>query len=987
MAGGNEVRITVTSRDRSGPGMDSARRRSDQLGKSVQRAGEIAQGIIAAQFFERIGESAQRFLGNAASSASRLEQAVGGTQAVFGDARAAIDEFGKQAASTAGLSEAEFRDMSTLIGGQFKRMTGDVQFASDASIQLTQVGADLAATYGGTTKEAMDAFAAALRGEADPAERFNLNLKASVVGAKAVEMGLATSTTEVDDAARAQAILALIMEQSADAQGQFAEEADTAAVAQQKLNAEYENAQAALGQALLPAIGVLSQALTSVLQAFQDLPGPVQAVVGGLVLLGAGVVTVTSRVAPMIVAMQGAGVSMASMSAKARAATLALGPLAIAVGLATAGWIIYSNRQRAAADATKTLSAEIDLQTGKLTDNGRAIRAQLLLQDRNVRKVLDAGLAEADLIGAINGEADALERVNRFKADAGVMTAAYIDLVIREWQEREHSAAAEAERERALRGGTSATDKARLAQQQATAAALESANAVEKLKEAWQESADGFVDAVKAYTDAGEDLRDDQKVTADMVLEQLRRQVEAQDSWHTNMIELAQKVPPAIFDELARLGPEGAEQVALLNSMTDAQLAEWVANMGRRGRDAGGNLISEVQHNFVAGAPVLAEIARQKGQQVADQIAAGMRANGTTVEAEARRIGLIITRGVGGDRTIRITPVIMPTQGHMPGQFNAHGGLVGGLASGGISGAQAGGPRGANVLVGEQGPEIAELPFGTRVIPSGQSQAMMSAGLAGISPALLARGFVRLGEVTDAEWRTLLALGWQGRAGDNMEALYPPMREATRAFDQLGRAVEAEGSRFAGANSEALDALAEMAEHIRRGGRLFEDLSFIRQRSALSDEERAAVMETFAFLSKGGRLFEDLTFEGMKTDLPDKRRMELLGPLLEAFRGGRPVTDLFGGSADALMRTIKDAGPRGSALYDVFRESDMSMRRAQELFDIWRESAEGFNATRSAPVVNVYVQGSIRSDRDLVALIRDEFLNGGFRGVLEGVAA
>lgn len=33
-------------------------------------------------------------------------------------------------------------------------------------------------------------------------------------------------------------------------------------------------------------------------------------------------------------------------------------------------------------------------------------------------------------------------------------------------------------------------------------------------------------------------------------------------------------------------------------------------------------------------------------------------------------------------------------------------------------------------------------------------------------------------------------------------------------------------------------------------------------------------------------------------------------------------------------------------------------------------------------VVNVYVQGSIRSDRDLVALIRDEFLNGGFRGAL-----
>jgi hypothetical protein len=33
-------------------------------------------------------------------------------------------------------------------------------------------------------------------------------------------------------------------------------------------------------------------------------------------------------------------------------------------------------------------------------------------------------------------------------------------------------------------------------------------------------------------------------------------------------------------------------------------------------------------------------------------------------------------------------------------------------------------------------------------------------------------------------------------------------------------------------------------------------------------------------------------------------------------------------------------------------------------------------------VVNLYVQGSIRSDRDLVKLIRDEFSRGGFRGAL-----
>src|SRR5690606_31215355 len=120
--------------------------------------------------------------------------------------------------------ETEFRKATTSIGGQLKRMTGDVELAADRSIFLTQVAADLAATYGGTTADAVAALGAAFRGEADPAERFNLNLKIGEQNAKAVEMGLARTTKEVDDHARALALVELITEQSADAQGQFARE-------------------------------------------------------------------------------------------------------------------------------------------------------------------------------------------------------------------------------------------------------------------------------------------------------------------------------------------------------------------------------------------------------------------------------------------------------------------------------------------------------------------------------------------------------------------------------------------------------------------------------------------------------------------------------------------------------------------------------------------------------------------------------------------
>lgn len=187
-----------------------------------------------------------------AGAASDLEQAIGGTEAVFKDAAGTIEDAAKRAANGAGLSERAFREATTSIGGNLKRMGFDVDAAADKSIELAQVAADLAATYGGTTAEAVQALGAAFRGEADPAERFNLNLKVTAVNAKAVEMGLADSTSKVTENAKAMALLELITEQSADAQGQFAREADTTAGATQRATAALENAQAQLGGAMAP---------------------------------------------------------------------------------------------------------------------------------------------------------------------------------------------------------------------------------------------------------------------------------------------------------------------------------------------------------------------------------------------------------------------------------------------------------------------------------------------------------------------------------------------------------------------------------------------------------------------------------------------------------------------------------------------------------------------------------------------------------------
>jgi TP901 family phage tail tape measure protein len=105
--------------------------------------------------------------------------------------------------------------------------------------------------------------------------------------------------------------------------------------------------------------------------------------------------------------------------------------------------------------------------------------------------------------------------------------------------------------------------------------------------DAWSEGATRFIDLLGAYEAALGELDEGQKLTSQSFIDSLRQQVEAQEAWAANMEYLAARVPPAMLDELARMGPEGAEMVELMKNMTDAELQEVIQLWGRRGDQVG----------------------------------------------------------------------------------------------------------------------------------------------------------------------------------------------------------------------------------------------------------------------------------------------------------------------------------------------------------------------------------------------------------------
>src|SRR5262245_32215266 len=283
----------------------------------------------------------------AADAASNTEQAMGAVESVFKDNADTVKAWSASSSKDVGLAQADYLTMAAKVGSQLKGMGVPLEQVGGQTNDLIKLSSDLAATYGGTTAEAIDAVSALLRGERDPIERYGVSLKqvdinAALAADGITEAGKATAETakaqaqaasaataveraqlgvmtaqksltealkggdaatikiaqsrlelaksglasaqahqaeadaavtaatnltgldsEALKAATAQAFLALLTKQTADAQGAFSRESDTAAHAQQVAGAAMTDTAAALGVALLPAVVAVSDGLTA----------------------------------------------------------------------------------------------------------------------------------------------------------------------------------------------------------------------------------------------------------------------------------------------------------------------------------------------------------------------------------------------------------------------------------------------------------------------------------------------------------------------------------------------------------------------------------------------------------------------------------------------------------------------------------------------------------------------------------------------------
>ncbi|UVJ40241.1 hypothetical protein [Arthrobacter sp. CJ23] len=249
---------------------------------------------------------------NVGALAAEAEQNMGAVGSVFKSASGDVATFAADSATKLGISSSEYNSFASLIGSQFKNAGVPMDQLAGKTNDLVTKGADLSSMFGGTTSDAVSALSSALKGEMDPIEKYGISLNDASIKGKMAEMGLSGLTGEAEKAARTQAILALVNQQSADATGNFAKESGTAAGAQQIANAKWEDARATLGEALLPAMTAISSTLSGMAGWIKENSGLVTGLAIGVGGLAAAVVIANA-----------AASTFAAVSAIVRGATMA----------------------------------------------------------------------------------------------------------------------------------------------------------------------------------------------------------------------------------------------------------------------------------------------------------------------------------------------------------------------------------------------------------------------------------------------------------------------------------------------------------------------------------------------------------------------------------------------------------------------------------------------------------------------------------------
>lgn len=205
------------------------------------------------------------FLRSSIDAASDLQESLSKSSVVFGQYAHDVDNWARTTATSFGISRQEATEAAATFGNMFDAMGLSQDVSANMSRSIVELASDLASFNNIDISDAVERLRSGLLGEQEAVERLGINMSETRLKQKALEMGMGDGKKILDATSKAQAAYAIIMEDTGNAQGDFARTSGNLANQQRIMTAQWQESKAELGQGLLPVMtdvaGVINNTL------------------------------------------------------------------------------------------------------------------------------------------------------------------------------------------------------------------------------------------------------------------------------------------------------------------------------------------------------------------------------------------------------------------------------------------------------------------------------------------------------------------------------------------------------------------------------------------------------------------------------------------------------------------------------------------------------------------------------------------------------
>ena len=213
--------------------------------------------------------------------ASDMEETTNKINVAFGDSAAQVFAWSETSIEQMGLAGQSALDAAALFGDMATSMGFSQESAAGMSMNLTQLGADLASFKNIPIEQAMTALNGVFTGETESMKMLGVVMTETNLEAFALAQGIEKSVSEMTQAEKISLRYAFVMENTKNAQGDFARTSEGAANQMRMFQESLKELGVQFGQIILPTITKMISGLNGMLQGFENLsPGVKRLIIG-----------------------------------------------------------------------------------------------------------------------------------------------------------------------------------------------------------------------------------------------------------------------------------------------------------------------------------------------------------------------------------------------------------------------------------------------------------------------------------------------------------------------------------------------------------------------------------------------------------------------------------------------------------------------------------------------------------------------------------